>query len=160
VEPVTKQLLLLFFIFTFLNCHTANNSTHKNEETMDKQNLILNFILSRRETSKDSNSEIVRIVMSKEKLVFERKFEGFRAPKNERFEKKINLEKLNLINNFIQEHDLNKDLNEQKETEGTGVAGYLKIEIFQPKITTIIIEGKTSIWGSDDYIENTGEKSL
>ncbi|NJO87662.1 MAG: hypothetical protein HC831_00885 [Chloroflexia bacterium] len=120
---------------------------------MDKQNIILNFTLSRRETSKDSNSETVRIKISKEKLLFERKFGGFRAPKNERFEKKINLEKLNLINEFIQENDLNKDLNEQKETEGTGVAGYIKIEIFQPKITTIIIEGKTSIWGSDDYIE-------
>ncbi len=156
-KPAIKLLLSLFFVFNLCTCNTANNKENnlinQNHETMNEQNLLINFILSRRETSKDSNSETIRIKVSKEKLVFEKKFGGFRAPKNERFEKKINIEKLNLINEFIQEHELNKDLNEQKETEGTGVAGYLKMEIFEPKVTTIIIEGKTSIWGSDDYIE-------
>ena len=122
--------------------------------------MILSFSLGHSETSKDSNSETIKIEISTEKLVLKKQYSGFKAPEDVLFEKKLNNDKLSLIQEFIKKHQLNINLKEVKETDNIGIAGFLRIEIFQPDTSYLLIEGKTNIWGSDDYIEKNWGKEF
>lgn len=56
---------------------------------MSKTGLSLFFTLKKRETSKDSNSEIVSVYISTGKITISKEYGGFRVPENRYCEKTI-----------------------------------------------------------------------
>jgi len=162
---MVSKTLILFLILILSFCAntgngSSNDSINQNHSTMDKSNLLLNFVLIYDETSKDSNSETIKISISDKKIQITKNYNGFKAPENKQFEKDMDEEMKKNITEFIEKHQLNTDIKELKETKGIGIEGYLRVEIFQPKTTTIIIEGKTNIWGSDDYVKKNWGKQF
>jgi hypothetical protein len=157
MQLIPKISFLFFSLFLFITCACinteSNNSTQQDQAIMDVKDLIIDLKLSHKETSKDSNNETITIKSNAQKLLLKKEYSGFKAPENETVEKNLDKEKLKLIFDYIKEHQLNVNLKELKKTDGIGISGYLKFEIFQPDTTTILIEGKTNIWGADDYVK-------
>lgn len=137
------------------NCNIFKNENHI---PMNISNIKIDLVLKQKETSKDSNSETISIKIFDEKILINKQYSGFKAPENKKVEKKLNKDKKQQIFNFIQEHKLNVNIEEQKKIEGIGIEGYLRFEIYQPDTTAILINGKTNIWGTDDYVKKTWGK--
>lgn len=128
---------------------------------MSYTGLKLNFTLAYRETSKDSNAETTKIRIENGKIFIDREYGGFKAGKNTKVEKGMDEVTEKHIMDFIIDKHLNTNIEELKPTDNMGISGYLKIELFGDEPSKLHIEGKTNIWGSDDYIkQNWGEKYL
>lgn len=157
MKLIPKISLLLFLLLLTVECSCVNTESNKlpqpDQTTMEQKDLLIDFTLRHKESSKDSNSKTITIKINSQKLLIKKEHNGFKAPDNETVEKNLDKEKLKLIFDYIKEHQLNVNLKELKKTDGIGISGYLKFEIFQPDTTTILIEGKTNIWGADDYVK-------
>ena len=126
---------------------------------MQQQDIHISFILTHRETSKDSNSETITIEISNSKISISKTYGGFKAQDNVSCKKKMTDEMKQKIWTFIEENSLNTNLSEAKETENIGISGSICFEIKSPIQTKINIEGKTNIWGNDEYVKkNWGRK--
>jgi hypothetical protein len=163
-----KIFLLLFALFPLysgVTCKSGNDLQHNSPNKHDVQNnnfipnlmdtnkLILKLELRYSETSKDCNSSTTNVYISEDKIQIEKVYNGFKAPDNETFSRNINAGDLKQILDFIEKHQLNINLKEVKSTSNLGIARFLNIEIFGLKSSQILIEGKTNIWGTDDYVK-------
>lgn len=159
-----EKLIFLFTLVLILsNCRgtqseTENNLINQSTQNMDEQKLLVNFVLSHHETSKDSNSETIKIQIGRNEVVLKKEYDGFKALENKTLSGELKAGELESIIEFIKKHQLNKNLTENQEIEGIGISGHLKIEVFQLDTTTVLIEGKTNIWGGDDYVEKNWGK--
>ena len=165
LKIMKKNQLILFIVFLLLACNsnnisskTINNTTIKpnisniNNTNMTGTELELNFIKTRRETSKDCNSGTITIKIADGKIKISKEYGGFKAPENEYLEKELTKESEQKIIDFIKKEQLNINLEEHKKTEGMGIAGTLYFEIISPTSSKIDISGKTNIWGTDKYV--------
>ena len=107
------------------------------------------------ESSKDSNWRQFKVEIQGNKILLSKEFGGFNALENEYVEKTLDADLEGRIWTFIKDNQLDRPIAEEQPTNGTGVAGYLDLEIKGPAASTIHIVGKTNIWGSDEYVKET-----
>ena len=120
----------------------------------ENDNFKLELSFKRKEKSKDSNWEITSILISDNHIKYSCKYGGFRAPEDEHNNKKVDSNIVKKIVDYIKRSGLNKNISEKRKTDGIGVAGFLNLEIqIAGRKTLISIEGKTNIWGTDDYVK-------
>jgi hypothetical protein len=137
----------------------GNNNEIQCMETIDTAHLEMNFELSYVETSKGSSSETTKIEILDRKVLVSKKYHGSKSHKDEHFEKKLNDITEKKLINFLNSNNFYVNYQETKDIKGIGISGHLSIEIRSPYNSDIKIDGKTNIWGSDDYVRKQwGEK--
>ena len=120
---------------------------------MLNSSLELNLSLRTQETSKDSNWSLITLNIKNGKIIITKTYGGFMAQENTSVEKNIIPEQEQKIINYLKDKNLMNNITEKKATNGIGIASFLLLEIFKPKSSRIVVEGKTKIWGSDEYVE-------
>ena len=139
-------------LFAKMNNEWNSNSNNQNNTNMQQSNLQLNFRLYRKETSKDSNVGTVEITILNSKVTISKKYGGFRAAEDKFQEIQLDAEMEQKIIEYIEQQELNVNLEEFKKTDRMGVARNFSLEIIKPYSYKIEIEGKTNIWGTDKYV--------
>ena len=125
---------------------------------METNRQIINFSLSFNETSKDSNGSSVSIQVFENGIKIVKKYHGFDPREEETYEKEMSDEKKQKIMDFVVKNNLNINVKEIKDTDGIGVAGYLKFDVFDKDTTSIQIVGEFTMGGTDSYVKKTWGK--
>lgn len=148
-----KSIFLFSYLLFTVTIQSCNSQAQNNK-------MIIDLKLTSKEASKDSNSETVTIQVYENKVIFNKSHSGFKAPKDKSKKFRIKEKELQNIVNEFESLGLNKNLSETKSTQGIGVSGFLEIEFNDQLKTVIKIEGKTNIWGADDYVEKNWGKEF
>jgi hypothetical protein len=147
---------LLAFSFLFPNPWAwADNGSASVKNGLDGQGLMLSLDLRFEETSKDSSEQRFLARIDGKRMVLSKEYNGFKVPGNERVERTILPELEARIWAYIQNQGLDRRIDEIRRTDGIGLAGYLRLDIQGPGTVSIHIEGRTNIWGSDEYVAKT-----
>jgi hypothetical protein len=165
-----QNFTIIYFLFLFTLISSQSPSLLKDRtfekngktgwmDTIDSTGLELHFELSYNETSKHPNSETTKIQILDRKVQLSKKYQGSRAHKDEHFEKKLNDMTEKKLIDFLNTNHFYINYQEIKDIKGIGISGHLAIEIKSPYNSIIQIDGKTNMWGSDDYVRKEwGEK--
>jgi len=145
----TATILLLLL---YGNVFCAIYQTQKTNKYSN--HLIIDFSLKYVETSKDSDRRIYEISTTNSYLFF-RELRSARlggGKMDEDKKMKLNSKIIEDITQFIVSNQLNIELAEIQETGGIGMSVFLDFKVTGLVSVNIQIEGKSNIWGSDEYV--------
>ena len=150
MKTPVAALLLIAALFLVPNLCSAGSNIRQEESG---QGLHLEIFLEYKETSKDSNWRRFNISVNPDKVVLVKEFGGFGGHGKESAEKKMDADLEARIRTYLREHQLDQSLEEISSTQGLGISGVLRMELKGPQPSILHLEGKTKIWGTDEYVE-------
>jgi hypothetical protein len=145
----------VMFAFQSMSCGNEGASNSSTEYgnvgwfEPDTNRLDLTFSMTYDEKSKDDNSHSYEIIIKDGKILYTQRFSGFIEQPDIVVKKTINLETEKEISNYLESRKLTVNMSEKKNTSGIGVSTYMTLEIRQPTVSNIHINGKTSDWGGN-----------
>ena len=142
-------VLLLIFLVAFISC--TDNIIPRNSD------FHLKLFLVRKEKSRDSNSQITKINIANGIAEYSVTHKG-RDPRPTKIKKyKLNKKKEEQLIQYIIQHKLNRNIQEEKPEARPGINISLLLEIRIGKVVTKVrIIGATNIWGRT----KNGKKSI